>query len=412
MASSAQSTKDQVNHGAKAMIRVAIAGGCVMGLALGMRHATGLFLIPITMAHHWSRQDFTLAIAIQNLVWGIAQPFTGAIADRFGSMKVMMIGLACYVCGLTLMGMVSSLGGFIVSGGFLIGLALSGTTFGVIYGALSRMGSASQRPLLLSLAGAMGGFGQFAMVPVLQHIVMSFGWVIALWIVAALMVLAMPCTILFKRSDAPVSFSEVTSERIASPKEAAAEALKHRGFWLLALGFGACGLQLAFMASHLPSYLIDQHFPLEVPALGLGIIALSNVFGTYTCGLLSAHYSAKKLLSVIYLLRAMSTFTLISLPLTRLGFYGYCAVVGFIWLGTVPLTSAVISKIFGPRYVSTIFGIAFFFHQLGSFFGVWGGGLIYDMTHSYTFAWQIIVGIGILASLMHFLLDDRPLSKM
>ena len=259
-----------------------VAGGLIMGLALGVRHATGIFQVPITMGNGWTREVFGFSIAIQNLIWGVAQPFTGMLADRFGSMRVIIAGLVFYAVGLALMSIATTPLAFTLTAGLCIGIALSGTSFGVIYGALSRMVSPDRRSWALGLAGAVGGFGQFAMVPLAQGLINSLTWSGALVALAVICAMFLPLALPMRESAAPspVHGADQTMH------EALIEAFRHRGFWLLNLGFLACGFQLAFIASHLPAYLLDKGMSGNVAVAGLAIIALSNVAGTYCCGVL------------------------------------------------------------------------------------------------------------------------------
>ncbi|MDO9568324.1 MAG: MFS transporter [Hydrogenophaga sp.] len=382
-----------------------LAAGLIMGLSLGVRHSQGIFLLPITLDRGWSREDFGFAIALQNLLWGVAQPITGMWADRYGSRFVMAGGLVMYGMGLIGMSMSTTPLGFTLSAGLYVGLALSGTAFGVVYGALSRMLPADRRSWGLGVAGAIGGLGQFFLVPLSQGLIGAAGWAGALVILAILCAVALPCVLPIQ--DRP----QVPSHAEQSLKDALTEAFSHRGFWLLNLGFLACGFQLAFIASHLPAYLMDQGLRASDAVAGLAIIALTNVAGTYFCGWLGGHRRRKYLLSAIYLVRSAAMALFVLLPVNVWSLYAFCAVMGFVWLGTVPLTNGLVSQMFGVRYITTLFGFVFLGHQIGAFFGVWLGGYVFDTTQSYQPLWAISIALGVIAALLHYPIDDRELVR-
>lgn len=382
-----------------------LAAGLVMGLSLGVRHSQGIFLLPITLDRGWSREDFGFAIAVQNLLWGLAQPLTGMWADRHGSRTVLAGGLVAYGLGLLGMSMAATPSDFTLSAGLCVGLALSGTAFGVVYGALSRMLSAERRSWGLGVAGAVGGLGQFLLVPISQGLIDAAGWAGALVVLAVLCALMLPCVLPLQ--DRPPAHAPAPQ----SLRAALAEAFSHRGFWLLNLGFFACGFQLAFIASHLPAYLMDQGLRASDAVVGLAIIALTNVAGTYVCGWLGGHRRRKYLLSTIYLVRSAAMAVFVLLPVSVWSLYAFCAVMGLVWLGTVPLTNGLVSQVFGVRYITTLFGFVFLGHQLGAFFGVWLGGYVFDATRSYQPLWAISIALGVVAALLHAPIDDRELIR-
>lgn len=385
-----------------------VAGGLIMGLALGIRHATGIFQVPITMSNGWTREVFGFSIAVQNLIWGVAQPFTGMLADRFGSIRVIVAGLIFYAVGLALMSMSATPMAFTLTAGLSIGIALSGTSFGVIYGALSRMVPPDRRSWALGLAGAVGGFGQFAMVPLAQGLINALTWSGALVALAVICAMFLPLALPFRARTAPTT-AFVAEQTM---REALMEAFRHRGFWLLNLGFLACGFQLAFIASHLPAYILDKGIPGNAAVAGLAIIALSNVAGTYCCGLLGGLYRRKYLLSAIYLVRSLAMALFVLMPLTTWSLYLFCAVMGFIWLGTVPLTNGIVSQVFGVKYITTLFGFVFFGHQVGAFFGVWLGGYMFDVTKSYDMIWFIGIALGVIAAALHYPINDQEVPRL
>ena len=380
------------------------AAGIIMGMALGVRHVQGLFLQPVVSSQGWSRQVFGFALAIQNLVWGLTQPFTGMIADRFGAARILFLGMLAYALGLLLIAIPASPLQFTLANGALIGFALSGTAFGAVYGALNRIFAPEQRAWALAMAGAMGGVGQFCMVPFVQSLLGRVSWE-ATAIALCLVMLALSPLAAFLR-DGPASVQKDAAD--SSMPEALRAAFTHPGFLLLNLGFFACGFQLAFIAAHLPSYLMEKGLRIDQAGMTLAIIALTNIFGTYACGRLGGRWHPKHLLCGLYALRAMAMIVFIAAPITPFRSYLFSAVMGFLWLGTVPLTSGIVSQIFGVRYINTLFGFVFFSHQLGGFLGVWLGGYVYDAYHSYDALWLVSIAIGFAAALLHWPIDDAP----
>jgi MFS family permease len=380
-----------------------IAGGVVMGAALGVRHVQGLFLTPVTIDHGWSRETFGFALALQNLLWGVAQPFTGMIADRFGSAKVILAGMLVYALGLVTMAHASSIGIYTLGTGVLVGVALSGSAFGAVYGALSRLFPAPRRSWALGVAGAIGGLGQFCMVPFAQTLMNGLGWIATLFVFAAMMALLAPLGAWLRDQPATVAAAEAATQSIGA---ALREALSHRGFWLLNFGFFACGFQLAFIAAHLPAYLLDHGLSARHASAALALIALANVLGTYLCGYVGDLLRRKYVLSTIYFVRSAAMAAFFIAPLTPASVYAFSFLMGLIWLGTVPLTNGIVSQVFGVRYITTLFGFVFFGHQLGSFLGVWLGGVVYDATRTYDLLWYGSIALGIVAGLLHLPIDD------
>lgn len=389
-----------------------LAAGLVMGMALGVRHVQGLFMLPIVAERGWTRESYGLAMAVQNLVWGIAQPFTGMVADRFGSWKVMFGGLVLYAAGLCGMAMAPSSATFVLAAGICIGIAQSGTTFGVVYGALSRMVPAEQRSRTLGIAGALGGIGQFLMVPSAQALLSQVGWQPALMVFALAMALLLPMALPFQ--DQTPATEVAGSHPSTHPPMLASirEAFSHSGFWLLNLGFLACGFQLAFIANHLPAYLRDKGMQPRSAMIALALIALANIVGTYVFGWLGGRHTRKYLLAGIYLARTSAMALFVLLPLSPISLYGFAVVMGFLWLGTVPLTSGIVSQVFGVRYITTLFGFVFFGHQLGSFLGVWLGGVVFELTHSYDLVWMGAMALGVIAAALHWPIDDREIVRV
>lgn len=384
-----------------------ICGSLIVSLSMGLRHTFGLFLQPMTQDLGWTREAFSFAIALQNLVWGAATPFAGWLADRFGAGKVLVVGGLLYALGLALMAYSTDPGSFSLSAGVLVGLGLSGTTFSVVYGAVGRAVSAEKRAGALAIVGAAGSFGQFMLVPVGQNLLTGIGWLQTLLIFAVAAALIAPLA----AGAAERGHHEPAGARRQSTAEALREAFGQRSFWLLTLGFFVCGFQVVFIGAHLPSYVLDKGLPPGVGMLALALIGLFNIFGTYGFGALGGRFSKKYLLSIIYLTRSAVIALFLILPLSPLSVAVFAAAMGFLWLGTVPLTNGLVAQIFGVRYLAMLSGFVFFSHQVGSFLGVWLGGLLFDQTGSYNLVWLICIALGGVAALLNLPVDERPLAR-
>lgn len=384
-----------------------IGGGLIMGLALGMRHVQGLFLLPMTEAHGWTRQQFALAMATQNLVWGVLMPFTGMLADKFGTAKVLAGGCLLYALGLYWMAHASASIELLVALGVLTGAALSATSFGTVYGALSRLVAVERRGWALGMAGAIGGLGQFAMVPAAQSLIAGFGWLLALVALAGVMLAVLPLSAALAEPAKLPAGQEDQSLRAALR-----EAFSQRGFWLLNAGFLACGFQLAFIAGHLPAYLLDRGMSGQSAVVALSLIALTNIAGTYYAGIFGARYRRKHLLAYNYLARSVAIAAFVVLPLNEVTLYAFAAVMGFLWLGTAPLTNGVVAQMFGVKYLTTLFGFVFVGHQIGGFLGAWLGGVVFDATGSYDLVWTGSIALGLAAAALHWPIDDRPVARL
>ena len=389
-------------------LAIVLCGGTIMGLSLGVRYVQGLFQLPVVADRGWTRETFAFAMAIQNLAWGVAQPLTGMIADRFGAARVIGAGLVLYALGLAGMAWAATPAAFVWSAGVCIGVALSCTAFGAVYGALNRLLPPERRSWAMGLAGALGGFGQFALVPLAQGLIGRWGWASALMVLAAALAAVLPLA--FPLRETRIA-AVVTSAPELGLRAAMREAFGHRGFWLLNAGFTACGFQLAFIATHLPAYLLDKGLQPANAVAALAIIALTNTAGTYCFGLLGARFRRKNILSTIYLIRTAAMALFVLLPLSPASLYVFAAVMGFIWLGTLPLTNGIVGQVFGVRHIGTLFGFVFFGHQFGSFLGVWLGGVVFVHTHSYDLVWLLAMALGALAALLHLPIDDRELAR-
>jgi predicted MFS family arabinose efflux permease len=379
------------------MTQILVCGAAIVTLAMGIRHGFGLWLGPITTDRGWTRETYSIAIAVQNLAWGIASPFAGAIADRFGALRVLIAGSIVYALGLVGMAWSQTVPGFIGTTGLLIGIAQAGTTYAVIYGVIARNVDPAQRSWAMGLAAAAGSFGQFLMVPLENGLIGGLGWQNALIVLslASLAIVPLAFGLNEKRDAVP---SSGPSQSIG---EALREALRHPSFVLLTAGYFVCGFQVVFIGVHLPSYLKDQGLGPEVASAALALIGLFNIFGTYGAGVMGQRMPKRHILAGIYLLRAFVIVAFVTMPLTPMSVYVFSAVMGLLWLSTVPPTNAVIAQMFGPQYMSMLAGVSFLSHQLGSFLGVWLGGRLYDTTGSYTVVWWIAAALGIAAALLN-----------
>jgi predicted MFS family arabinose efflux permease len=389
----------------KSIRTVLTCAGLILMLAMGVRQTMGLFMPQMTVANGWSRDEFALAIALQNVLWGAFVPFAGAIADRFGAGRVLAASAAAYVVGLVLTAMSPTPLALDFSAGLLIGLALSGTTFGVVMGVVAKVVSPERRSVALGIVGAGGSFGQFAMVPYGATLISGVGWHASLFVLAATVALIIPLA-------AGLSGRIVqrhTSEQTA--REAFGEAFGQRSFHFLFWSYFVCGAQTAFMALHLPSYVQDAGMSLTVGMTALALIGFGNIFGSYGAGWLGGRGSKKWLLTWIYALRALLIVALMLLPKTPLTVYAFAFGMGLLWLSTVPLTNALVAQIFGIKHVSMLSGVVFLGHQLGSFCGAWLGGVIFTRQGSYDLAWWIAMALSVLAALACAPINERPLAR-
>lgn len=385
---------------------VLLGSALILALSLGVRHGFGLFLPPMSAQFGWGREVFAFAIALQNLIWGLAQPFTGALADRFGAAKVVIVGGVLYAVGLVLMGMSDSLLTLSLSAGLLIGIGLSGTSFSVILGVVGRALPPEKRSMGMGIASAAGSFGQFAMLPGTLGLIGWLGWSSALLVLGLLVAMIVPLVSMLKDRPIPSLGVEQTL------KEALREACTHSGFWLLAFGFFVCGFQVVFIGIHLPAYLVDQHLPATVGTTVLALIGLFNIFGTYTAGWLGGRMSKPRLLTALYLARAVVIVVFLWAPLSQFSAYLFGMAMGFLWLSTVPLTNGTVATMFGVRNLSMLGGIVFLFHQLGAFLGGWLGGVVYDQTGSYELIWQGSIVLSLLAAALNWPVRERPVARL
>ncbi|CAG1016575.1 L-lactate transporter [Burkholderiaceae bacterium] len=388
------------------MTQVLLCGAAIVTLSMGIRHGFGLWLQPITMDRGWSRETFAFAIAIQNLAWGAAGPIAGGLADRFGAFKVLIAGSVLYAMGLVLMGLATSGLAFTGSAGLLLGMAQAGTTYAVVYGVIGRNVAADKRSWAMGVAAAAGSFGQFLMVPVENWLIGDFGWQSALFILGCLSLAIIPLAIGLKEP----AYQKPSGVH-QSITQALHEAFNYPSFrWLMA-GYFVCGFQVVFIGVHMPSYLKDHGLSPDVATMALALIGLFNVIGTYAAGSLGQRLPKRYILSSIYTLRSIAIVIFLSVPLTPMSVYVFSAVMGVLWLSTVPPTNAVVAQIFGVQYLSMLGGFVFFSHQIGSFLGVWLGGKLYDTTGSYNVVWWIAVALGVFAAIANLPVKESAIVR-
>lgn len=391
----------------KPLIYMLIGSTIILALSLGVRHAFGLYLVPMSHEFGWGHNVFSLAIAMQNLIWGAVQPITGAFADKYGSKIVVAVGGALYALGLLLMA-VSSTGLLLnLSVGLILGLALSATSFPVLLSAVGRAAPPEKRSLAMGIASAAGSFGQFIMLPSTLLLLQSVGWSGALIVSAILIVLIVPLAWMLK---APM-YQNPNASSVSQPalgfKQVLVIAKNHKPFWFLALGFFVCGFQVVFIGIHLPSYLIDHGFNATTGTVFLALVGLFNIVGTYTAGWLGGRYSKPHLLMWLYGLRGIAIIAFLILPLSIWTIYAFGIIMGLLWLSTVPLTNGIVANMFGIKYLTMLSGIVFFTHQVGSFFGGWLGGLNHDLTGNYNVIWIVSIALSAFAVLVHFWVDEE-----
>ncbi|HUT48454.1 MAG TPA: MFS transporter [Alphaproteobacteria bacterium] len=394
------------------MFLIVGAGCVVLFLALGTRQSFGLFLAPMSKELGWGREIFSLAIGLQNLLWGLSQPFIGAIADRYGPGRVVALGAVFYAVGLYIMSVTATPMELHLGAGLVIGVSLSAISFAVVFGAVARVVPQERQGMALGVVGAMGSAGQFLVVLGNQALLDAEGWrttflICAVVIAALLLPLAYP----IRRRAAADGSGAATIGGADNLKAALNEAFGHRGFWLLNAGFFVCGYQVTFIATHLPAYVSDQSLPGWVGGTALALVGAFNIVGSFACGTLGDKYRKKYLLSLLYILRAVVIAGLLLAPPSATNMLIFGAAMGLLWLGTVPLTSSLVAQIFGVRYMTTLFGVVFFSHQAGAFLGVWLGGKLYDMTGSYDVVWMIAFVLGIAAALLHWPIADTPVAR-
>ena len=387
------------------LMTILICGGLLVSIAMGIRHGFGFWQLPMAQSNGWTRETFTFAIALQNLIWGMTQPFAGMLADKYGSPRVAIAAAVAYAAGLALMAVSSTGAGLAASAGILIGMGLAGATYTVVFGVVGRAASPEKRSWALGLVSAMGSFGQFAMVPIEQSLIDGFGWQMALFVLAAVALLIAPLS---------AGLREPARALVAggqSIREAIKEAFATPSFRWLMVGYSVCGFQVVFIGQNLPAMVKDGGMGPEVARNALMLIGLFNVIGTYSAGTLGGIFSKKYLLSGIYFGRALFVGLFMLAPLTPTTIYVFSAAMGLLWLSTVPLTSGVIGTVFGVQYLGMLSGVVFFSHQVGSFIGLWMSGWLFDRMGSYTVMWSITIALGIAAGLANLPIKEFALQR-
>lgn len=385
---------------------VLACGSVILLLGFGVRSTFGLFLSPMSLQYGWGRETFSFAMGIQNLLWGGLMAVAGGLADRYGAGRVVAGGGVLYVLGLVAMAVADTPLKLYFGAGFLLGLALSGTTFGVVLAVIARVTPVEKRSTALGLATAAASFGQFAVLPVGQWLITTIDWKMALVGLAAIAALMVPLAAALAGRPQPHP-----GERQQSVSAALREAWRDRGFHLIFWGYFVCGFQLLMFSVHLPAFVADAGLAPRHGMMALALIGLFNAVGTFVFGWLGGRYSKKYLLAAIYLVRAVIIVPLVLFPLSLVTLYGFAVLMGLVWLGTVPLTNGLVGQIYGLRYMAMLSGLVFFGHQIGSFAGIWLAGWLYDHTGSYQVAFLVSIGLGVFAALVNLPVDETPLAE-
>jgi len=397
----------ELNNSSKFLIMSACL---LLLLSFGYRSGFGLFVKPISEANGWGREIISIALAIQNLFWGIVAVFAGGLADRFGNVKVIIGGTIFYSAGLWLMTQVSSPWLFHSSAGFLIGSGIAGTSFGIVLPAMVRAVPENKQQWALGIGTAAGSMGQFVVVPIVQRLLASYGWISALHILSisalGMAFLAMP---LAKYSGKVSNGNKQLDQTIS---EALTEAAGHRSYLLLISGFFVCGFHVAFITAHMPAFLSDMGFEPRIGAWSIAIIGLCNVAGAYLSGSISSKISKRMVLCFIYIGRAIAITLFLLIPISLISVLIFSGVMGFLWLATVPPTSGLVAMMFGTRYMALLYGLVFMGHQIGSFLGVWLGGWLYDISGSYNLLWWAGVVLGVFAAIVHWPIQEQPVLRL
>ncbi len=390
-------------------VTAVIAAACLVSLiGFGIRSGFGLYLEPMTTDNGWSRETFALALAIQNLLWGIGVPVAGAIADRYGTARVVVVGAAVYSAGVAGMAMSGSSLALYLTAGLLVGLGVAFCSLSLVLAAIARVIGPDRRSLALGLGTAAGSLGQVVFSPINQALISQYGWYDSLLVMSVVALVIVPLAFSLRGGSGPRG--EAASEMGLT--DALGEAIHHRSYLLLTAGFFVCGFHVAFITVHFPSYVTDLGLPARAGALALSLVGLFNIFGSLMSGAFGQRYPKKVGLSAIYFSRALVMTGLLLAPANELTIYLFAASMGLLWLSTVPLTTGIVAQMFGLRFMATLFGIVFLSHQLGSFTGVWLGGVLYDRTGSYDVMWWAGVFFGLFAAVVHLPINDRPLARL
>ena len=378
----------------------------IVCVAMGIRHTFGLFLTPMSMEHQWSREVFSFALALQNLMWGATQPFAGWLADRYGARPMLWGASILYALGLLGMAYSASGTGLAATAGLMIGAAQSGCTYSVVFAAMGKLVPDAKRGWAMGVVAAAGSFGQFLMIPVASGLIGGMGWFGTLLVFAASALLIIPLGGALTRG-----LAAGASGIGQTAREALGEAMREKSFVLLIAGYFVCGFQVVFIGVHFPSYLIDKGMGAATGMTALALIGLFNVFGSYSAGHLGNRWPKRHVLACIYAARSVVISLFLWAPLTPVSAYLFAAAMGLLWLSTVPLTNALVAQVFGVRFLGMLSGLVFFSHQVGSFLGVWLGGRLFDATGSYDMIWGICILLGVVAALCHLPIDERSLES-
>lgn len=380
-------------------------------ISLGIRQSFGIFMMPISEHFGTGREFFSFAIALQNLLFGVFQPFVGMAADKWGARRIIVAGACAYGLGLLLTSISTESSMLYVSLGALVGLGLSATSYVIVLGAVAKVVPAEHAAKAFGLTTAAGSFGMFAVIPGAQYMLNEFDWQSAMQVFAVLCCVMISFA-LFMRAPKVATSKQTQVEDNQTLKEALSEAFSHKGYWLIHAGFFVCGFHVMFIATHLPSYLADKNLPASSAAMALAYVGIFNIFGSYFWGVMGDKFSKRHVMSALYLVRTVVIGAFVTLPVTESTSAIFGAAIGFCWLGTVPLTSGLVRQIFGARYLSTLYGLVFFTHQVGSFLGAWVGGRIYDYYGSYEPIWWSTVVLAFAAALIHLPINDKPIERL
>ena len=389
---------------------VIILCGCLISmLSFGPRSSLGFFLTPLSQANGWGRDVFALALALQNLLWGLGQPLAGAIADKYGAPRVLSAGILLYAAGIYLTAYATTPGMLYFSAGVLVGFGLSGCAVPAVIGALGKLLPDDWRTFAFGAVTAAGSFGQFLFSPLAVNLMDQYGWQSTLAIFAATMLIVVPLSLVLMAPRRPPGAPAAAPAQ--SAMQALTEAFGHRSYVLLVLGFFTCGFQLAFVTVHLPSYLIDRGLSVQIGGWTLAVIGLFNIIGSMSSGYLSGFLPKRYILSFIYFARALSIVVFILLPASPVITLIFGGVTGLLWLSTVPPTSGLVALMFGTRWLTMLFGFAFFSHQVGGFLGVWLGGIVFERTGSYDAVWWLSVLFGVLSAVINLPIVEKPVMR-
>ncbi|MCG8383235.1 MAG: MFS transporter [Gammaproteobacteria bacterium] len=390
-------------------ISILIFGCLIALLSFGPRSTMGFFMTPVTEAHGWGREIFALAIALQNLFWGIGQPIAGMVADRFGTYRTLMVGTLFYISGLYLMAEATTPLTLQLTAGVLVGLGVSGTSMMLVLASFARLLPENLRTIAFGIGTASGSLGQFLFAPLGQHFIHQHGWQMALLLFAVSLSIVPFLAIALRGK--PDNLTEISQRANQTIRQALAEAFGHRSYLFLVAGFFVCGFHVAFITTHLPAFITDVGIDAKWGAWAIGLIGLFNIIGALSSGFLSNRYTLRYSLCFIYFARAAVIAVFILLPISTGSILVFSAAMGLLWLSTVPPTQGLVAVMFGTRYLATLFGFVFLSHQIGAFLGVWLGGFLYDVTGAYEAMWWLSILLGLMAALLHWPIKEQAIDR-